>query len=99
MAPRDERVDTDAARSGVRFGVPNRPRQLPGSMDCRAARAAGPRGRPHASLVLEGRLALLDEGRHALLLVGDGELRVEHPALEADALGQRRLVGAVDALF
>src|SRR5690606_9229820 len=49
------------------------------------------------SVVLEVRLALLDERLHALGLVGGGEDRVEHPTLEAHAFGQTGLEYAVDA--
>jgi hypothetical protein len=48
------------------------------------------------STVLESRLALLDEGGHALLLVLQRELRLEHAPLEEHPLGERGLVGAVD---
>src|SRR5690554_4674615 len=51
------------------------------------------------SVVLEVRLALLDEGLHALGLVGGGEDRVEHPTLEAHAFGQTGLEYAVDAFL
>src|SRR6478672_1330002 len=44
----------------------------------------------------EVRLPLLDEGRHSLLLVLEGEEAVEQAAFELDALGQRRLEGGVD---
>src|SRR5438552_6443045 len=50
----------------------------------------------HSSFVPEPGLSLLDERRHALLLIGDGELRMEDAALEADAFGERGFVGAVD---
>src|SRR5258707_11121072 len=52
-----------------------------------------------SSPVLVDRLALLDERGHAFLLVLGGEGRVEEAALEAHALGERRLVGAVDRLL
>src|SRR3546814_13362953 len=61
------------------------------------ARLAGREGT--CSGVLEGRLALLDEGRHAFLLVLGREGRMEQPALEAKALGERGLVGAVHRLL
>src|SRR5690554_3019379 len=51
------------------------------------------------SVVLEVRLALLDERLHALGLVGGGEDRVEHPTLEAHAFGQTGLEYAVDAFL
>src|SRR5690606_21804927 len=56
-------------------------------------------GSPARSVVLEVRLALLDEGLHALGLVGGGEDRVEHPTLEAHAFGQTGLEYAVDAFL
>ena len=46
--------------------------------------------------VLELRRPLLDERRHAFLLVLGREQRVEHAPLEAHALGERRLERAVD---
>src|SRR5690606_26501743 len=49
--------------------------------------------------VREAGFSLLDKGRHALLLVGQSVLRMEEAALEADALGERGLVGAVDRLL
>src|SRR5215813_15543864 len=51
------------------------------------------------SPVSEFRRPLLDERRHALLLVLRREQRVEHAQLEAQALGERRLEGAVDSLL
>src|SRR6266571_2454058 len=48
------------------------------------------------SLVLELRLALFHERRHALLLVFGREQRVEQPPLEEHPFGERRLEGAVD---
>ena len=47
--------------------------------------------------MLERRRPLLDEGAHAFLLVLGGEQGVEHPALEPQPFGERRLEGAVDA--
>src|SRR5713226_6491492 len=52
-----------------------------------------------ASSVLELRRTFLDERRHAFLLILGREQRVEHAAFEADAFGERGLVGAVDALL
>src|SRR5438093_9147364 len=46
--------------------------------------------------ILEDGLAFLEEGGHAFLLVLERELRVEHAPLEARALGERGLVGAID---
>src|SRR5947208_127538 len=46
--------------------------------------------------ILEDGLSLLEKRGHAFLLVLERELRVEHAALEQHALGERRLVGAVD---
>ena len=43
----------------------------------------------------ELRRAFLDERRHAFLLIVRGEQRLEGAALEADALGERRLESAV----
>ena len=60
--------------------------------------AIGERGY-RSSPVFERRRPLLDEGPHAFLLVLGGEERVEDAPLEADPLGQRRLVGAVDAFL
>ena len=51
------------------------------------------------TLVLELRRPLLDERRHAFLLIFGREQRVEHAALEAHAFGKRRLERAVDALL
>src|SRR5260370_16907117 len=48
------------------------------------------------SLVLELRLALFHERRHAFLLVLGREQRVEQPPLEEHPFGERRLEGAVD---
>src|SRR5690606_20455594 len=50
-------------------------------------------------LVLEGGLALLQEGGHAFFLVLERERGVEEAPLEEDALGEGRLVGAVDGLL
>src|SRR5260221_333999 len=52
-----------------------------------------------ALTVLERRFALLDEGGHAFLLVLERELRMKDAALEENALGKRRFVGAVDRLL
>src|SRR5258705_11292441 len=48
------------------------------------------------SFIFEHGLSLLHEGGHALFLVVQRELRMEHAPLDAHALGQRGLVGAVD---
>src|SRR4051794_23923517 len=47
------------------------------------------------SAILEVGLALFGEGGHAFLLVLGREGGMEQPALEADTLFQRRLIGAV----
>jgi hypothetical protein len=52
-----------------------------------------------ASTVGKLRRALVDERRHAFLLILGGEHRVEDTALEADALGERGLERAVDGLL
>src|SRR5690606_7575329 len=74
-----------------------------GRCSCRPVWEPCPRGEWRAararSVVLEVRLALLDEGLHALGLVGGGEDRVEHPTLEAHAFGQTGLEYAVDAFL
>ena len=49
--------------------------------------------------VLELGFALLGERLHAFLLVFGREQRMEDAAFEAHALGERRLIGAVDALL
>src|SRR4051812_31649321 len=49
-----------------------------------------------ASAIAEGRLALLDKGGHAFLLVLGRKGRMEQPALEAHPFGEGRLEGAVD---
>ncbi len=54
---------------------------------------------PCKSPVLELRRPLLDERRHAFLLVFRREQRVEHAALEQHAFGERRLERAVDRLL
>src|SRR5690606_27426310 len=59
------------------------------------ARAAG----PGMSAVPELRRPLLEEGRHAFLLVLRGEQRMEEPPLEEHALAERRFVGPVDRLL
>src|SRR3954469_11106359 len=51
------------------------------------------------SAILKAGFPLVQECAHAFLLVGGGEHGVEHAALEADALGERGLVGAVDAFL
>src|SRR5438067_5719504 len=51
------------------------------------------------SAVLESGLALADEGRHALFLILGRERRVKQAPLEAHALGERRLKGAIDRLL
>src|SRR5579871_6421375 len=77
---------------------------------CRLALRASPatrRPRPkagihfwdHALFVLELRRPLLDESRHAFLLVGGREQGIEHPAFEAEALGKRRFEGAIDGFL
>src|SRR6267142_4432296 len=61
--------------------------------------AKGKWGLSPVLLVTERRLALLDERRHAFLLVLGAEQRVEQPPLEQHAFGERRLVGAVHRLL
>src|SRR5947207_822900 len=55
-------------------------------------------GKPR-SAVLEAWLALLEESRHAFLLVSERELRMEHAPLEEDPFREGALVGAVDRLL
>ena len=62
------------------------------------AKESGPAGRS-VSRITEGRWALGDESRHPFLLVLGREHRVENAPLEADAFGERRLIGAVDAFL
>src|SRR5690242_10801316 len=71
------------------------------SRPLRRGRRAGPARGPTAtaSAVLVVRLALLDEGGHALLAVLGRERRVEQAALEPHALGERRLERAVHRLL
>src|SRR5699024_9865247 len=61
--------------------------------------AADPPLPPRGSAVAELRAAFLDERRHALAPVLGREQGMEDPALESQALGERRLVGAVDRLL
>src|SRR5271156_2797662 len=52
-----------------------------------------------ASSIGEIRWPLFDERGHPFLLIGDREQRMENAPLEPHALGERRLIGAVDALL
>ena len=61
-----------------------------------AALSAAPSRR---SAILELGRALFDERAHAFLLILGRKQAVENPALEAHALGERRLISAVDALL
>src|SRR4029079_11478125 len=55
---------------------------------------------PRATLaVLEVGLPLLDEGRHAFLLIFRGEQRIELAPLEPRAFGERRGEAAIDRLL
>src|SRR5579875_167355 len=51
------------------------------------------------SAILEVRGSLLDERLHAFFLVRQGEGRMKEASLEADTLGKRGLVGAIDSLL
>src|SRR5690606_14273964 len=104
-------VRSEGAAPTHRCGSPARGRAVPWACFARRSQRGRcsyrplweprPRGEWRAararSVVLEVRLALLDEGLHALGLVGGGEDRVEHPTLEAHAFGQTGLEYAVDA--
>src|SRR5690554_3781692 len=103
-------VRSEGAAPTHRCGSPARGRAVPWACFARRSQRGRcsytplweprPRGEWRAararSVVLEVRLALLDEGLHALGLVGGGEDRVEHPTLEAHAFGQTGLEYAVD---
>ena len=65
---------------------------------CRRAEKSGASARC-GYFDLELRRPLLDERRHAFLLVFGREQRLEHAPLEAHAFGQRRLEGAVDGFL
>src|SRR5205085_2037920 len=63
------------------------------------APATAPANPSLPSPVLEGRLALLHERLHALLLVFYAEARMKQPALEANAFVERGLERPVDGLL
>ena len=74
-----------------------RPSQLAGSTRPGKESLPPPPSRPSA--MLEVGFTLGDEGGHALLLIGHGKHGVEDAPLEADTLGQRCLVGAIDGFL
>src|SRR5687767_7524703 len=95
-------------RTGVRWATPasraaaSRTSAKVGScsgLGAGAARVAVAMAGAGGSAVGEGGRALRHERGHALLLVGGGEHGVKHAPLEADAFGERGLVGPVDAFL